>query len=125
MARLAEKVAIVTGAASGIGRAAAERFAAEGASVLVAGLQGDGAGEVAVALRARDLRAEACTVDVRDDAAVRSMVERAVRTFGGLDVLFNNAGVGNYLPFEELEPEEGDRIVGVNLKGVYLGSAPR
>jgi NAD(P)-dependent dehydrogenase (short-subunit alcohol dehydrogenase family) len=121
MARLADKVAIVTGAASGIGRAAAERFAAEGASVLVADLQEDGSREVAAALRARDLRAEACTVDVRDDAAVRSMVERAVRTFGGLDVLFNNAGVGNYLPFEELEPDEWDRIVGVNLKGVYLG----
>jgi len=121
MARLADKVAIVTGAASGIGRAAAERFAAEGASVLVADLQEDGSREVAAALRARDLRAEACAVDVRDDAAVRSMVERAVRTFGGLDVLFNNAGVGNYLPFEELEPDEWDRIVGVNLKGVYLG----
>src|SRR5262245_6379972 len=84
MARLDGKVAIVTGAASGIGRAAVERFAAEGARVLVADLQEDAAREVAAAVRARGLVAEACAVDVRDDAAVGAMVDRAVRTFGGL-----------------------------------------
>lgn len=121
MSRLADKVAIVTGAASGIGRASAERFAAEGASVLVADLRTEGCTEVAAALRARGFRAEACVVDVRDDASVQAMVARAVRAFGGVDVLFNNAGVGNYVPFDELEPDEWDRILGVNLKGVYLG----
>jgi NAD(P)-dependent dehydrogenase (short-subunit alcohol dehydrogenase family) len=121
MNRLVDKVAIVTGAASGIGRASAELFAAEGASVLVADLRTEGCTEVAAALRARGFRAEACVVDVRDDASVQAMVARAVRAFGGIDVLFNNAGVGNYVPFDDLEPDEWDRIVGVNLKGVYLG----
>jgi 3-oxoacyl-[acyl-carrier protein] reductase len=121
MTRLADKVAIVTGAASGIGRASAERFAAEGAAVLVADLREEAAAEVAAAMRARGGRAEACAVDVADDASVGAMVERAVRAFGGLDILFNNAGVGNYVPFDRLEPEEWDRVLGVNLKGVYLG----
>jgi NAD(P)-dependent dehydrogenase (short-subunit alcohol dehydrogenase family) len=121
MDRLTGKVAIVTGAASGIGRAAAERFACEGAAVLVADLHEEGCMQVADLLRGRGLRAAGCVVDVRDDASVRDMVAAAVRAFGGLDVLFNNAGVGNYLPFDELEPDEWDRIVGVNLRGVYLG----
>jgi NAD(P)-dependent dehydrogenase (short-subunit alcohol dehydrogenase family) len=119
--RLQGKVAIVTGAASGIGRASAERFAAEGAAVLVADLRADACAEVASGIRALGGRAEACAVDVSDDASVAAMVARAVQGFGGLDVLFNNAGVGHYVPFDQLEPDEWDRILNINLKGVYLG----
>jgi NAD(P)-dependent dehydrogenase (short-subunit alcohol dehydrogenase family) len=119
--RLQRKVAIVTGAASGIGRASAERFAAEGAAVLLADLRVDACAEVVAAIHARGGRAEACGVDVSDDASVGAMVAQAVATFGGLDVLFNNAGVGHYVPFDQLDPEAWDRILSVNLKGVFLG----
>lgn len=111
----------MTGAASGIGRASAERFAAEGAAVLVADLRADACAEVVREIRAAGGRAEPCGVDVSDDASVGAMIAQAVASFGGLDILFNNAGVGHYVPFERLEPDQWDRILDVNLKGVYLG----
>jgi len=121
MSRLAGRVALVTGAAEGIGRASAERFAAEGAAVVVADVQVAGGTAVAEAIRARGGRAEFVRADVAREADVAAMVATAVERFGGLDILFNNAGVGAFTPFDRLEATEWDRVLGIDLRGVYLG----
>lgn len=119
MTRLAGRVALITGAASGIGRASAERFAAEGASVLIADLAPAGE-RVAAGIRERGAQAEFLRVDVTLEEDVERMIETAVERFGGLDILFNNAGRGNFVPFAELEPAEWDRIHATNLRSVFL-----
>jgi 3-oxoacyl-[acyl-carrier protein] reductase len=121
--RLEGKVAVITGAASGIGRASAERFAAEGARVVVADLDADAAEEAAAAIAEGGAEAThvGCDVTRADDA--RGMVEAAVGRYGRLDVLFNNAGSTNPpRPVEETTEEDLDRALAVNVKGVFLCS---
>lgn len=122
MSRLAGRVAIVTGAASGIGRASAERFAAEGAAVVIADLVRDAGEAVAESIRAAGGQAHFVETDVTREDDVRAMVATAVERFGKLDILFNNAGIGRFLPFDQLEPADWDRIQAVNVRSVYLGS---
>ena len=121
MTRLAGRVAVITGAASGIGRASAERFAAEGASVLLADLDAAAGEAVASRIRERGGKAACVRADVSLEGDVERMIESAVEHFGGLDILFNNAGRGNFVPFAELEPAEWDRIHATNLRAVFLG----
>lgn len=118
--RLADRVAIVTGGAAGIGRASVERFADDGAIVVVADVDGAGASEVAERVRNGGGRCEAVVADVTDDAAVRDLIEGTVGRFGRLDILFNNAGAGRFVPFEALEPAEWDRVLDLDLRSVYL-----
>ena len=120
MTRLAGRVAIVTGAANGIGRAMAERFASEGAAVLIADVQRDAGEAVAAAIRDRGGRAESAATDVSHEPDVHTMIDAAVARFGGLDILVNNAGIGRFVPFADLEPGEWDRIFAVNLRAAYL-----
>ena len=121
MGRLRDKVALITGAASGIGRASALRFAQEGARVVIADVQ-DAAGDgVAAAITAAGGQALYVHADVSQADDVHRMVAAALERFGRLDILFNNAGVGRHIPFDELIEAEWDRIVNVNLRGVYLG----
>lgn len=116
------KVALVTGGASGIGRATALRMAEEGARVLVADRDGDGAARVAETIRQAggDARGQPCDVTV--DAEVAAMVRAARDAWGRLDCAFNNAGVApvEALPLAEIPPEEWSRVLGVNLTGVFL-----
>ena len=107
MSRLTGKVAIVTGAASGIGLACIERFAAEGARVVGADVQCGAA---------RDL----VSLDVRDEAAVAQLVQRVAREHGRLDVVVNAAGVAGGGPVHLLDAAAWDRVLDVNLKGTFL-----
>jgi len=112
MGRLQGRAAIVTGAASGIGRASAELFAAEGARVLAVDRPGAN-------LAFDDAAIETLGVDLADDAAAPAIVDRALSAFGQLDILYNNAGVGSNALASEMTDAEWDRTLGVNLRAVF------
>lgn len=118
---LKDKVALITGAGSGIGRASAIRFAEEGARLMVADLRPESAANTASEIGQRGGVAKSLSVDVRDGAQVERMVTETVRAFGRLDILFNNAGV--YVPKNVVDTteEEWDWVVDVCMKGVFFG----
>lgn len=118
MNRLASRRAIVTGAASGIGEAIAKRFSAEGAKVALADVDEAAALRVAAGLGG-DAFAHRVDVRVADD--MRELVERVVRTWGGLDTMVNNAGVQLAATVPGTSEEDWDRVMNVNLKGAFLG----
>ena len=118
--RLDGKVAVITGAASGIGAGTARRFVDEGASVVVADLQADAGGAVAAALGDRARFAQA---DVTNEDDVAAAVDLAVSEFGRLDVMFNNAGiVGVVGSIAEMPADAWDNTIGILLRGVFLGT---
>ena len=121
--KLQWKVAIITGAASGIGANAARRFAEEGATVVCVDVDHHGANAVANEITAAGGRAKALDVDVSDEDSARRMVETAVEDFGRLDVLFNNAGVrlDGDGDAETTPVEVWDRTFAANVRGVWLG----
>jgi NAD(P)-dependent dehydrogenase (short-subunit alcohol dehydrogenase family) len=117
----AGKVAFVTGAANGIGRAAALAFAHEGASVVVADVSEQGNQDTARMIEEAGGRALAVRCDVSRAGDVKAALDRVVETFGRLDFAFNNAGVEQPITATaDLAEEEWDRIVGINLRGVFL-----
>jgi len=118
--RLAGKVALITGAASGIGLATAELFCREGAAVVLADIQAEAADREAARLRAGGHRAIAAAMDVTQSEDVRRGVAAAVAEFGRLDILFANAGIGFSGPLVETTDEDWDAVMGVNAKGVFL-----
>jgi len=122
MGKLDGKVAIVTGAASGIGRATAELFAAEGAKVVAADWTEAQGKEVVEAIKSNGRDAVFASVDVSRPEDVQAMVRTAVDRYGGLDVIFNNAGVeGEQAITADCSLENWDRVININLKGVFLG----
>lgn len=120
--RFEGKVVAVTGAASGIGRATAQAFAGEGASVVVADVNGDGAEQIAKDIVTGGGRAVGVRTDVTDAQDAEAMVRRAVEEFGGLDVLVNNAGVEWGGTVESTPEQEWDHVMAVNVKGGFLCS---
>jgi len=118
--KLNGKVAIVTGAASGIGRASAIAFAREGARVLVADRSQSGAEETARCISADGFETEAIEVDVSSEADVQRMVNKAVARWGRIDVLFNNAGVLLVKSVEQMTEAEWDHVLAVNVKGAFF-----
>ena len=120
--RFAGKVAIVTGAGAGIGRATAEAFAAEGAAVVAADWDEPAAQAVVAAITADGGRALAVHADVSQDSDAARIASATRDAFGGIDILFNNAAVQTYGSVWELPEEAWDRTIGVNLKSIYLVS---
>ena len=120
MGRLRGKSAIVTGGASGFGAGIVDSFAREGAKVLIADLNGEAASAKAAAVESEGGTATAFTVDVTDDAAVRAMVSAAVESFGALDVLVANAGLGQRpTPLDQTSDADFEHQFAVNVKGVF------
>jgi len=119
---LSEKTAIVTGGGSGIGRAAALRFAKEGARVVVADIDSKNGEGTVNYIREHEGSAIFVKTDVSEPVEIKQLVEATTNTYGGLHIMFNNAGVGNSeVRSVDLTVEEWDRVVDINLKGVFLG----
>ncbi len=117
---LSGKAAIVTGGAKGIGQGIAYRLAEAGASVLVADMDEAAAKTAADDLTTKGWRAEAFTVDVSNEAAVRAMIAAAKERFGSLDILVNNAGIYPPVPVAQMTEEQFERVMHVNLRSVFL-----
>jgi 3-oxoacyl-[acyl-carrier protein] reductase len=123
MSKLNKKVALVTGGSRGIGAAIAKRLAADGASVAITYAKDANAASAVVKAIERDGgRAIAIQADAADAEAVKGAVEKAVTTFGRLDVLVNNAGTAIPKTFEETTLEEMDRVIDINVRGVFVAT---
>ncbi|HLZ94302.1 MAG TPA: glucose 1-dehydrogenase [Candidatus Dormibacteraeota bacterium] len=122
MGRLDGKVCLITGAGSGIGQASAKLFAAEGAHVVVADVDDKGARSTVASIKKAGGAASAEHVDVTDEAETVALGARVVKRLKRIDVLFNNAGISGVGDILETEPELFDRVMLVNVRGVYLMS---
>ena len=120
--RLINKVALVTGAGSGIGRAIALAFAREGADIMIADVNLGEADRVGEQIKALGHRALAVKADVSSRIDVNRLVDETLKAFGRIDILVNNAGILKAAPIESLSEQDWDRVIDVNLKGVFLCS---
>ena len=117
--RLKDKVAVVTGGARGIGAAICERFAAEGARVVVADMDPLAGDETVGRIKAADGKARFVACDVTRREQVSALMDRALEAYGSLDIVVANAGIIHNTPFLELDDATFDRVIAVNLKGVF------
>jgi NAD(P)-dependent dehydrogenase (short-subunit alcohol dehydrogenase family) len=122
MAEFSGKVAIVSGGARGIGRAVARKLAGEGASVVICSDREEQVEETVAALREEGLEVRGVRADVTSSADMKKLMDLAIETYGGVDVLVNSAGVQRYGTVVETEEEVWDEVLDVNLKGIYLAS---
>ncbi|KYH31489.1 glucose 1-dehydrogenase [Moorella mulderi DSM 14980] len=120
--RLKNKVAVITGAGSGQGQAASLLFAKEGAKVVVADITMDGGNETVENIVANGGEAIFVKIDVSDEEQVKNMIETAIKTFGKIDILYNNAGItmNPERPVDEVTREAWDKVIAVNLTGPFL-----
>lgn len=120
--RLKDKVALITGAGSGIGKCTAIQFAKEGATVVINDLNPEKGNETVQEIVQSGGDAIFIQADVTDPESVQGMIEQIIEKFSRIDVLFNNAGVSGVGRLHEIEPEMWDKVMNVNIKGVYLPS---
>ncbi|UPG89480.1 3-oxoacyl-ACP reductase FabG [Luteibacter aegosomaticola] len=123
MSNLSNKTAFVTGASRGIGAGIARRLAADGANIAITYTRGvEAAAQVVKAIEQAGGKAIAIQADAADPQAVAAAIEKTVSTFGGLDILVNNAGTAIPKPFVDATLEEMDRVVDINLRGVFIAT---
>lgn len=120
--RLADKVTLITGSGSGIGKASALLFAGEGATVVVNDLDVSKGQETVDEIVSAGGKATFVQADVTNPEQVKAMVDRVIGEFGAIDVLFNNAGISGVGMLHEVEPEAWDRVMTINIRGVFLPS---
>ena len=120
--KLRGRVAIITGAASGIGRASALTFAREGAQVTAADIDEEGGKETVARIQAEGHEAFSSRIDVTSEVEVKRMVEETIHRWGRIDILFNNAGIVLVKSLEETTEAEWDRVMSVNVKGAFLAT---
>jgi 3-hydroxybutyrate dehydrogenase len=118
--QLKDKIAFITGSASGIGKEIAAVYAREGAMVVIADLNKDAAESTAAELKSTGARALGVAVDVTDEGEVNAAVERAVSEFGGIDILVSNAGIQIVHPVEEFTFEDWKKMLAIHLDGAFL-----
>ncbi|HEY1384139.1 MAG TPA: SDR family oxidoreductase [Dongiaceae bacterium] len=119
--KLADKVAVITGAARGIGRACAERFLSDGAKVVIADLDGARLHDTAAAIGTPD-KVLAIVADVARKDQVVALIDAAVKRFGRIDIMVNNAGIAPVQDFLDISEADFDRVLSVNLKGAFMGT---
>ena len=117
---LTNKVAVITGGGGALGAGIAQGLAQAGAAVVIADVKAEAAQQVAASIQAERGRALAVACDVADSASVAGMVEQAIATFGGVDILVNNAAIYPARAWTEISEAEWDRVFAVNIKGYYL-----
>ncbi|MYN41557.1 SDR family NAD(P)-dependent oxidoreductase [Duganella sp. FT109W] len=117
------KVVVITGASSGLGEATARHLAARGAAVVLGARRTDKLEQIAADIRAAGGKAEVVATDVTSREQVQALIDTAVRVFGRVDVLINNAGLMSIAPLDEVKVDEWDRMIDINVKGVLYGIA--
>ncbi|RST72061.1 SDR family oxidoreductase [Siminovitchia acidinfaciens] len=119
---LKEKVAVITGAGSGIGKAIALKFAEQGAKVVIAEINEKNGADTEKEIKEKGFTAEFIKADVSSSDSVKSLIYQTVDTYGTVDILVNNAGLEYFTTIEETTEEQWDRTMNINLKGVFLGT---
>ena len=120
--RLINKIAVITGGGSGIGKATAQLFAKEGAFVIITDIHRENGQGTVSEIEQQGGKAAFYLVDVANPEAVESAIQQIIETYKRIDILFNNAGISNVGRVDEVEPDVWDRMMSVNVKGVYLPS---
>ncbi|WHY55781.1 SDR family NAD(P)-dependent oxidoreductase [Peribacillus simplex] len=120
--RLQSKIAVITGGGSGIGKESARLFASEGAFVIITDIHAENGQGTVSEIKEAGGKAAFYEVDVTNPEAVQSSISQIIETYKKIDILFNNAGISNVGRVDEVEPDVWDRIMSVNVKGVYLPS---